>query len=128
MGEAQKIHVAHLGEEQVVAELVKITAQHVLLLEPHRIRPHQPQFPAVQEEAPSRLGAGVKLERPHPEDPAARIQDRLPVPQGHLQGIEPRRLRFPEARLRDLRKNAVKVRPPSHGISPGVWPPPLRLA
>ena len=53
--QAQKIHVAELGQQNIVDQLRKIAAQHVLLLKAHRIGPAQTDWAAIEIEHPLAL-------------------------------------------------------------------------
>ena len=53
--QTQKIHVAEFGQQNIVDQLRKIAAQHVLLLKAHRIGPAQTDGAAIEIEHPLSL-------------------------------------------------------------------------
>lgn len=53
--QTQKIHVAEFGQQNIVDQLRKIAAQHVLLLKAHRIGPAQTDGAAIEIEHPLAL-------------------------------------------------------------------------
>ena len=119
LGESQEIHVADLGQQEVLDELIEVAAHHALLLVTHRVGPAQADFAAVQIEATLGRGFLVDAEGTHAEMARGRVeQPALRVAQHRVQFVEPRLVGLPVAQSLGLHRDAVEIHPGSGGVDP----------
>ena len=73
LGESQDIHVANLGQQEVLDELLEVAAHHALLFVTHRVGAAQADFAPVEIETTLGRGFLVDAKGLHPEMARGRI-------------------------------------------------------
>lgn len=113
--EAQVVHVAELRQQDVVDELGRVAPDYTLLQVPHRVGSPQADLLSVQVHAPARHRNGVHRKTAHAELLLGRVEFvALLVLYGHLQLVEPRRVRIPPAETGHVEGDAQVVDPVPH--------------
>ena len=97
--EAQKVHIAGLGHQHVIEQLVIVPAQHVLLLEAHRIGAAQPDGFAVQIKHAARDAFHILGEASHAERRYGGVPFDPSDGEGDLRFIEIGKIRRPKSRI-----------------------------
>jgi hypothetical protein len=98
LGQAQKIQMGELGQQDVVAELVEISTENTLVEMAHGVGAAQPDFAPVQIKLPLGLRVFVLHEGTHSEGLARGIKHFvLNIRQGDLRLVEPGLVQFPPA-------------------------------
>ena len=108
--QAQKIHVAELGQQNIVDQLRKIAAQHVLLLKAHRIGPTQTDGAAIEIEHPLALRIlRVLRKAAHAELLRKAVGARPVYKNGGLKLVQIRRFQIPQLCVRQVKFEFVQI-------------------
>ena len=113
----QEVHVADLGEQDVVDRVAGSLAEHVLLLEAHRVGAAQPDLPAVEEHPAARARVGVLPEGAHAELAFRGVQQRVRHRRAGGPGSD-RATAFPDPRGADCGMASgtlIRFEPGAHG-------------
>ena len=110
LGQAQKIHIAELGKQNIVDQLRKIAAQHVLLLKAHRIGPAQTDRAAIEIEHPLALRIlRVLRKAAHAELLRKAVGARPVYKNGGLKLVQIRGFQIPQLCVRQVKFEFVQI-------------------
>ena len=108
--QAQKIHIAELGKQDIVDQLWKIAAQHVLLLKAHRIRSTQTDGAAIEIEHALALWIFRVLRKAaHTELLCKAVGTRSVYKNGGLKLVQIRCFQVPEFCIRQVKFEFIQV-------------------
>ena len=74
LGQADKIHVTKLGQEDIIPQLIPVFSHHIILLKAHGIGTTQPDWLSIEEHFSFGYVHGVHAETPHAKTGGLHIQ------------------------------------------------------
>ena len=108
--QTQKIHVAEFGQQNIVDQLRKIAAQHVLLLKAHRIGPAQTDGAAIEIEHPLALRTFCVLRKAaHTKLLCKAVGARPVYKNGCMELVQIRGFQIPQLCVRQVKFEFVQI-------------------